>query len=173
MVAGVVPVELVLASNHRAAVAVTKLGAYPVGFELELVVLVRDEDEYELDPMVSGFMRHAGRRRGDPRRDMLRFGIEFPDGSKATNVGGRLRHHGVGEEPPPAPVLQTNGGSSGGGHWQQDLWIWPLPPPGVLTFVCEWPAAELELTRSELDAQLVIDAAGRAQDIFGRDGSFD
>jgi hypothetical protein len=167
MVAGVVPVELVLASNHRAAVAVTKLGAYPVGFELELVVLVRDEDEYELDPMVSGFMRHPGRRLGDPKHDMLRFGIEFSDGSKVTNVEGRSRHFGN-EEPPPGPVLNWGGGGSGGGHWQQDLWIWPLPPPGVLTFVCQWPAAELELTRSELDAQTVIDAAGRSQAIFDR-----
>jgi hypothetical protein len=167
MVAGTVPFELVLASNHRAAVAVTKLGAYPVGFELELVVLVSDEAEHDLDPMISGFMRHPGARRGDPKRDMLRFGVEFSDGSKVTNVGGHSRHFG-GDEPPPGPVMNWGGGGSGGGHWDQDLWIWPLPPPGSLTFVCEWPAAGLDLTRAEVDAQLVIDAAERSQEIFQR-----
>jgi hypothetical protein len=169
MIAGTVPFELVLASNNRAAVAVTKLGAYPVGFELELVVLVSDDAEHDLDPMVSGFMRHPGARRGDPKRDMLRFGIEFSDGSKVTNVGGRSRHFSN-DEPPPGPVMHWGGGGSGGGHWQQDLWIWPLPPPGALTFVCEWPAAGLDLTRAEVDAQLVIDAAERSQEIFQRTG---
>jgi hypothetical protein len=169
MVAGAVPVEFVLASNDRAAVAITKIGAYPVGFEFELVVLASDEAEQDLDPMIGGFMRHPGMRRGDPKRDMLRFGIEFADGAKATNVGGRHRHL-VGDEPPPAPVMHTGGGSSGGGHWQQDLWVWPLPPAGPLRFVCEWPAAGIELTSVEVDAQLVIEAAGRAQQIFERTG---
>jgi hypothetical protein len=48
---------------------------------------------------------------------------------------------------------------------------WPLPPPGPLAFVCEWPAAGIAVTRSEIDAQLVLDAADRAQLIFPDDGN--
>ena len=44
--------------------------------------------------------------------------------------------------------------------------MWPLPPPGPLTLVCEWPAMQLPLTCSELDAQTILDAADRAQVIF-------
>lgn len=32
--------------------------------------------------------------------------------------------------------------------------------------VCEWPAMDIPLTRSELDAQTIRDAASRAQVIF-------
>jgi len=32
--------------------------------------------------------------------------------------------------------------------------------------VCEWPAASIPLTRHEIEAQVVLDAAARAQEIF-------
>jgi hypothetical protein len=44
--------------------------------------------------------------------------------------------------------------------------MWPLPPPGPLSFVCEWPAAGIPLTRAQIDAQALIDASARAQEIF-------
>jgi hypothetical protein len=94
--------------------------------------------------------------------EMLRIGVQFADGSKATNTSEF--HHGDG--PPPAPVLRTGGGGGGDRSWHQNEWVWPLPPPGPLTFVCEWPAAGIALTRSEIDAQLILDAADRAQRIF-------
>lgn len=165
---GVVAVELLLARNERAAVAVTKLGAYPVGFEFDLLVLTGDEDADELDPMLHGPMHRPGRRRDDAQRDMLRFGVELADGTRATNTIGR--EHWQWDEPPATPVLRTGGGYSGGGEWSQRMWVWPLPPPGPLAFVCEWPAAGIGLTRHEIDAQLVIDAAARSRQIFDGPG---
>jgi hypothetical protein len=41
-----------------------------------------------------------------------------------------------------------------------------LPPSGPLAFVCEWSAASIPVTRHEIDAQLLLDAAERAQQIF-------
>jgi hypothetical protein len=32
--------------------------------------------------------------------------------------------------------------------------------------VCEWPAGGIALTRHEIDAQVILEAAGRAQVIF-------
>lgn len=93
---------------------------------------------------------------------MLRFGIEFADGRRVTNVGAPGR--GPGE--PEGPVLWGMGGGGGGGRWHQDFWVWPLPPPGPLGFVCEWPAAGIPLTRVDVDAQLVTDAAARAREMF-------
>ena len=58
------------------------------------------------------------------------------------------------------------GGGGGGGSWRQSQWVWPLPPPGAVTLVCEWPAMDIPLTRRELDAQTILDAAKRAQVIF-------
>jgi hypothetical protein len=64
------------------------------------------------------------------------------------------------------PVLHPRGGGGGGGQWHQDQWVWPLPPPGSLAFVCEWPAVGIEITRTEVDAQAILDASARAQVIF-------
>jgi hypothetical protein len=163
---GAVPLELVLARNDRAAVGVTKLGAYPTGFDFDVVV-VTNEGEDELEPNVIG--HPYGRRRGrfDAEREMLRFGVQFADGGKVTNLPGPGRGHaGMGDEPPPSPVMHQQGGGGGSGEWRQRFWVWPLPTPGPLTFACEWPAAGIELTLVEVDAQLVIDAAGRAQQLF-------
>ena len=47
--------------------------------------------------------------------------------------------------------------------------MWPLPPPGSMTFVVEWPAQDIPLTRYEIDVQPLHDAAERAQVIFSDD----
>jgi hypothetical protein len=39
-----------------------------------------------------------------------------------------------------------------------DLWVWGLPPPGPLAFVCEWPAPNIPETRAEMEAGLVLGA---------------
>jgi hypothetical protein len=162
---GVVALELVIARNERVAVCVTRLGAYPSGFELDLVTMAGGEGD-ELDPLLfAGSRMHARLRTGESGipPEMLRFGVQFADGAKATNTSGRSRDF---HDEPNGPVLNTGGGGGGGGNWRQSLWVWPLPPPGRLTFVCEWPAAGIALTRHEIDAQLVLDAATRAEVIF-------
>ena len=62
--------------------------------------------------------------------------------------------------------MQSGGGSGGDGRWRQEMRVWPLPPSGPVAFVCEWPAAGIALTRSEIDAQTILEAADRAQVIF-------
>lgn len=59
-------------------------------------------------------------------------------------------------------------GGGGGGAWDGEYWLWPLPPPGPLAFVCEWPARGIPQTRSEVDASLVCDAAEQAEIIWPR-----
>jgi hypothetical protein len=95
----------------------------------------------------------------------FRFGVQFSDGRKATDLR---------ESPSPDPLdlsdpatrsprLTPRGGGGGGRHAaQQGYWLWPLPPPGPLAFVCEWRAVGIPLTRVEVDAAPIITAASRA-----------
>jgi len=162
--------ELLLARTDRIAVCVTRVAAYPAGFEVDLVTMSGGEDD-DLDPMLFG--GHLRRRRpaqtgdGTPP-DMLRFGVEFSDGRKATNTARAAFDFGFDTEPK-GPVMHPGGGGGGGGSWRQSLWVWPLPPPGRLTFVCEWPAGGVALTRHEIDAQEILDAAARAQVVFSEE----
>jgi len=159
---GVVALELVLARTDRAAVCVSRIDAYPAGFEFVVLTLAAPGQRDDLDPMLFGPRRHRGRGGNGLPADMLRIGVEFADGAKATNTAG---YH-TGEHPPRGPVMRDGGGGGAGGDWHQDEWVWPLPPPGPLAFVCEWPTAEIPLSRVEIDAQTILDAATRAQAIF-------
>jgi len=169
MLPGVIPAELLLARTDEVAVCVTRLAAYTTGFEFEIRTLAAPgRRDLDLDPMLFGPHRHRLRRPGSAEAmpdQMLRFGVQFADGRKATNTGGF--HHG--EDPPPGPVMHEGGGGGGGGDWRQSEWVWPLPPPGPVAFVCEWPAARIPLSRAEIDAQIILDAAARARPIFPDD----
>ncbi len=48
-------------------------------------------------------------------------------------------------------------------------WVYPLPPPGPLAFVREWPALGLFETLVEIDAQPILDAAARSVQIWPDD----
>jgi hypothetical protein len=44
--------------------------------------------------------------------------------------------------------------------------LWGLPPPGPLAFVCTWPAGQFPTSGVEIDASLVLEAAGRAAAVW-------
>jgi hypothetical protein len=162
---GVVALELVLAHSRKAAVYVTHLNAYATGFEFELKVVASAGAEHEFD--LDLFGRHwprVGEKRDELPPGLLRVGLQFADGGKATSISGPPYHPG---DPPRSPVMWPLSGSGGGGaSWRQDYWVWPLPPPGEFELVCEWPAGEIPLTRSQLDSQLILDAPSRARSFF-------
>lgn len=137
-------------------------GAAPyIRFEFDVGVLAAD-DEVSLDPSLNGVYQRPGTGPEGTYPTMLRLGVEFADGRKATNVGQRSRCEGD----PQSPVLWGRGGGGSGASWRQTFWMWPLPPPGPLSFVCEWPAAGIPLSRAQIDGQSIIDAAAWAQTIF-------
>jgi hypothetical protein len=65
----------------------------------------------------------------------LRFGVGFADGRKATNLD---RRHDFDEGPPPDPpalrLVRWEGYDLLA--WEVDVWVWGLPPPGPLAFMC-------------------------------------
>lgn len=162
---GVVALERVLARTEKVAVAITRVAAFPTGIEFELVTMWGGEEEPDLDPFM--FRPHrlgAGSGVGPVPPDILRFGVQFADGSKATNTSG-MPFGGR----PEGPILHAGGGGGGGGSWHQTYWVWPLPPAGTVTLVCEWPAMDIPLTRTEMEAAPILDAAARAQVVFSQD----
>lgn len=158
VVGGSVPGDIVVARTSDVAIIVRHLIAYPDGLEFTLDVH-RRVHEWD-DPIDSHTSFHMHRRGLELRDEILRFGVEFSDGRKATTLDG---WSGAEREEPSSPRLVPRGGGGGGTRWSQEYWLWTLPPPGPLAFVCEWPAQGVELTRSEMDAGSVIEAAGRAQ----------
>ena len=167
VVPGVVPVELVLARTPQRAIGLTGIRAYPTGFACTLHLRLRQIipgeqsffgifgmfDMLELDPA------------GELGDYYLRVGVGFADGRKATNL---QRHrdfeNGSPSDPPALRLVRWEGYDRLA--WEVDVWVWGLPPPGPLAFVCEWPARIIPETRVEIDAGLVLDAAATAVPFF-------
>ena len=58
------------------------------------------------------------------------------------------------------------GSSSGGGHWHSDYWCWPIPGPGILKVMCEWPSKGITMTVTELDGSLIRQASAKAEKLW-------
>ncbi len=152
--------ELVLAHSRRTAIYITHLDAYSTGFEFEIRAVAAEEQYF--DDLFGRHWPTVGDRRDQLPPELLRVGVQFADGRKATSISGPP-YPG---DAPSAPVMWALGGGGGGGIWRQGYWVWPLPPAGELEFVCEWPAAGISLTRRQIDAQLILDAARRSSRLF-------
>ena len=164
------PLDLVLVRTDELALFVHSGRAYPHGFEFTVGLRTRKAREQRRDDPMMGW--HASRH-GDFDDEMLRFGVAFADGRKAT-VFDAHPWWGAPESPPkPEIVLMQRGGGGGGSSWNFDFWTWPLPPDGPLAFVVEWPAENIALTRGELDSALVRDAAGRARTLWDAESGED
>jgi hypothetical protein len=129
---GVAPVSLLLARTEDTVVRLTDVRGYPNGFVFLLRVAwgnVADPDGQppwpfpdwgSPDPLDS-----------DPLPDaLLRFGVEFADGRKVTNLD---MYPFVPEAlPPDQPILVEGGGvGSEGGRWAgvpSGIWSWPCSP---------------------------------------------
>jgi hypothetical protein len=168
VVPGVAPVKLVLARTAQRAIGLTGIRAYPNGFACTLHLRLREviPGEQSLFGMF-GMFDMLGEL--DPAGELgdyyLRLGVGFADGRKATNLD---RRRDVEDGPPPDPPALRLTRWEGYDILSQevDLWVWGLPPPGPLAFVCQWPARRIPESRVKIDAALVLEAARRAEAIW-------
>ncbi len=164
-----VPISFILATSATGAIRVQHVMAYPNGFEFDVVAHYRGSREI-WDPMhgLAGLRGRPGDAYGELSDEHLRFGVQFADGTKATNVGPPMNL----PTPPgaPGPWLVRDYGQASRGLVQMTYWVWPLPPPGALEFVAEWPAYAIPLTRHSSDADLIRAAAQRCVSLWPEEG---
>jgi hypothetical protein len=161
-VPGVVLVELVLAHNDRAAVLVSGLRAYRTGFDLTLTAILRVASREFRAPDAMQRRPALGEQ---PDPGFLRFGLRFADGRATANLP-RNPPPALGDPATTGPVLVASSGGGDSRRYDMHQWVWPLPPAGPLTFVCEWPRWGIPETAADIDAQLVLDAAARSHDLW-------
>jgi hypothetical protein len=160
------PLWLVLARTDDVMLAVHEGLAYPNGFRFTVSLRRRRAWEGRGDDPIHLWHTVRG---GEIPPEALRLGIQLGDGSKATVFDGHRWFSTV--ERPEGPVLIQRGGSGGMHSWELGFWAWPLPPPGPVGFVCEWPSEGVALSRSVVDAEIIHEAAERAETLWQQDGS--
>jgi hypothetical protein len=169
-----VPLRLVLARTERAAVAITGCVAYPLGAVFDVSLRIRPGslsiDERRALMHGGPFHLHGPRDGGELPPELLRFGVLFPDGRKGTSLDDRRAFFKV-DSPPDGPILTPRGGGGSEHGWNMGFWLWPLPPPGLLTFVVAWPALGIPETRVETDGAPIVAAAASAEPLWPEEGS--
>lgn len=161
-----VPLTLLLARSEKAVIRLQNFAAYRTGFEFELVAYFRPTSNDEWDPMkgLAGLRGRPGDRSGEASSEHLRFSVEFPDGSAASNFGPPLREP-LGQTRQ-GPLMQILSGESEGGRARATYWIWPLPGKGSLSFCCEWPQYDVPLTRKPIATESLLASAARASELW-------
>lgn len=167
-----VPLERMVARSPHAVVALPSVRAYRAGCMLDVRILTRrqelsPDDWWDLHTASFGFVFRF--RGGDALPDkLLRCGVRFADGTKATTLS-RYARRSRSEDPPAGPLLNwwpvSSGVRGGGGEVGESsfgLWLWPLPAEETFEFAVEWPFGGIELTFAELDGAAIVAAAARS-----------
>jgi hypothetical protein len=147
-----VPWRLLVGESARARVLLQDVIAHATGVEMTLSIRVETDDAH-------GRIFHRMAEASTGLHDeFLRFGVELDDGRKLTNLDER--------EEEPTAWLSRRGGGGGDREFKWRYWLWPLPPSGTLTFVCEWPVFDIALTHTTVVADDAIKAAERARIVW-------
>lgn len=149
----------------------SRISAYPDGIDFTVSSYLhrsvnRRRRRYLHQPM----MLHDIAEPGEPiPEELLRFGLIWPDGGRATNLDdwGRSRQDAT----EPTHGLEFDGGGGSDSERSQDYWAWPLPGPGQLRIVIEWPAFGIDETTGSIDGELLVEASKRARPVWPEDTS--
>ncbi|GAA4258414.1 hypothetical protein [Dactylosporangium darangshiense] len=161
-----VPIQQFVARTAHAVVALQHVIAFREGCTLNLHLAARRGTLEE-----SAWERLLGSLTGQhpyvtPADAALKFGVRFPDGSKATTIANAFRGWAHPTDRPDPPMLvETGSGSSSSDRsyeGDQQLWLWPLPPPEPFEFVIEWQSMGIDTTAITLDGSAIARAAEQA-----------
>jgi hypothetical protein len=154
-VPGSVAVDMVLLRTDEAAVTIGLLRAYSTGFEFTVDTRCRRGGQHHRVGLIH--QRYALQDGGS--EDGLRLGLEFSDGRRAEVDAPRAHPDQVA---PDAIIVHPGGGGGSDRSWHQRYWVYPLLPPGWLSFVATWPAFAVTEARAEIEADAILAAAARA-----------
>jgi hypothetical protein len=145
-------VDLVLATTRTLTLAIALLEVFPTGIGFELACAGHEgaHPYFHGPPLIDGG---------------LGFGVLFADGRTAIADDGSPRRPFL--QRPSAPRLRVvSGGSGSGGGCRTTFWLWPLPPPGPLEFVCEWTLQGIPETGATVGAALLAGATDRCRELW-------
>jgi hypothetical protein len=150
-----IPVSFVMGSNDVAVVGVTAFIAYRSGFAFTLTMLFADPQN-DLTPLRSMHRLKLAQARGEaspPSDEQFHIVLTFSDGSSVESSGGFVL-----EGQAEASLMLLDG--SGGGVVSNLRWyVEPLPPPGPISFSCEWPIGKIAFQHEVALGTEIQDAA--------------
>jgi hypothetical protein len=157
---GDIPGSFLLGRSEDAAILVDGMRAYSTGWTLTLSLLQREiaGPKTVVDPFGPSIPIDHLPAGMTPQmyNDRMRFGVVFSNGASARSdmMFGVLQRKGA----PDGPILWPCGGGMGSHAWSSTLWCWPLPPPGPVRLVVQWPEFDIPERSLEIDGAPILEA---------------
>lgn len=157
---GFVPWNLVLLGSENAVVVLRHFEAFPTGLLFELVSAPVSGTAVPSTRPAPLARKAAARTRPPRRLNAPRLGVRFADGhSAASGTFRTLADQRASDEPYLHGFIDAFGGGS---LLRRTFWLWPVPPPGRLTWFATWPAIGVDEVSVEVDASILTTAASAA-----------
>ncbi len=172
---GVTALSLEIGRSASTALTLEGARAYQEGVIMRLVIRVRETGPEARTRLFAHLNEAHGRGQVDARLDPqgLRWGVELSDGRRVTTLDESPGAAGVpdGEDSsswlPEQPVREGLARPiAWGDMWSREIWLWPLPPPGLLRVTCAWPDRDVPETFTDVDAAPLRAAALRAESLW-------
>ncbi|MGW5360987.1 hypothetical protein [Actinopolymorpha pittospori] len=165
----VVAVAAIAASSPRATIAINDITVHSTGclINLEWVLHRTTETTTEWQGMFEEVLGHPSHRlrpeETRPPGSQLILTAEFSDGRRATTATTIEKRTSDDHTP---MILDRGGGvghrvGDGDCRGRTTHYLWPLPPPGELRFVVEWPTFGVPRTTTLVDADAIHAAKAR------------
>jgi hypothetical protein len=152
-----------LGRTDDAAVGITQVAAFSMGFRFTLAVrLRRPRAELAHGGLFMLVGSHVRPGMQIPAEDRLLLGIEYGDGRRASNLRDMRMMGPATEDDGTRLVFVQQGGSSDESSVDQSYWVAPLPPEGPVTLVMAWPGFGMPESRTVLDGNAIRAAAARS-----------
>jgi hypothetical protein len=175
-----VPTRLVIGRSSRAAVVLTRVVAYPQGFEFDVLLRLREgrirplltSPPYptgDIRPPPNPFLAWRWQRMGDASAGAVRFELRAADTSWSVSNGQGPDDRADATAPLLLPLTNSFTEERGDSRW----WVEPLPPPRPLSLSCEWLGQEVPPAQSTISGQLIRDAAEHSEQIWCADAPDD
>lgn len=167
MLGGWVGICEVLGASSAATVSVIITRAYATGFEFTVETRVTPGSGYDASLFSSFYSDDAAEvPEGEPPGERLRVGLEFPSGARTSTLPWSVQQQ---SQDALVPVLWMTGGGSTSKVFTVEFWISPLPSPGSVRFVIEWPLMNIPEQDLVVPCASILQAAGKAR-LLGQPG---
>ncbi|MFE0027002.1 hypothetical protein [Amycolatopsis sp. NPDC059021] len=156
IVPAMLPWVVQLARSERTVVALRGVEVWPEAATLCLSVYSRDS--LLADAPRGTLIDH----RRVPDYNALLIGVLFADGSRASSETISVPS----ATEPEAPVLRAQGRGGSAFHFDHEVFVWPLPPPGPMKLIVQWLDRGIRETQTRLDGGAIRGAAPEAGELW-------
>jgi hypothetical protein len=140
--------RVMLAQQDDVSVFLSRVDVYSTGIDFDLVALLRG-DQSGVDVMLWGSHTEPA--------DRSVLAVSYADGRRVSSDDA-WEHA---EAPTSALHLAVERASGGPPRASMHYFLWPLPPPGPITFRFLWPGQEIVEQTTTIEAAVILDAAAR------------